>query len=240
MFDYVTNMLSTGITVPTVILWCVIAAGVYAKVGTNSSLFRILIVGFLVMSIPMIPKLLFSPLDVGDLKVSDAAAKEAKVLVVIANGSRTDAKVGYQDLSNTTARRLAHAEKISKEFSLPIIVSTTDKLEVDLVVDHYNDDVPVLAQVGGPTTRQHLSEIRDTLLDAGFYEVIVLTAGSHAYRTKLVLENMGFTVPQVIVGEKDGDIDGWDLIPSFRGYLYWQLVLKEYWALGWYLVKGIL
>jgi len=240
VFAYVTEALSTGITLPTVILWLVIATGVYAKTRASSQLFRILVTVFLVMSVPIIPKLLFKPLDIGSLSVSEVAARDAQVIVIITSGSRSNFDVGYQDISNATEQRMAHAEKIAREFDLPMIASTTDKVEADLIADRYNKDVPVLVRVGGERTRDHISQISDILRKVEFSKAILVTTGSHAYRTKVVLEAKGFSISEVIVGEKDGDVSEGDLVPSFRGYLYWQIVLKEYWALGYYYLSGTL
>ncbi|MBE7636320.1 hypothetical protein GUA87_05650 [Sneathiella sp. P13V-1] len=240
MFEYVTSTLSASLNVPSIMLLCVIAAGAYALVGANSRFFRILCTAFLVMSIPLIPKILFMPIDIGVLKVGNSAVQKAEVIVVITNGSSSDPDIGYQDLTNATGRRMAHAIKIAKELDLPMIASTTDKQEADIIASRYNKDVPVLVRIGGTRTRDHISQINDTLLKVEFSNVILITTGSHAFRTKTALEAKGFSVSQVIVGEKDGELNGIDLLPSFRGFLYWQIVLKEYWALGWYYFKGIL
>ena len=238
MFGYITEFLGSGFNLPTVLLWVTTLLGLLAIFGRFRNLFRISLILFLVMSLPAIPKWLFSPLDIGALDVSADELAVIDALVVITNGVRLDQDSYYTALSNSSEIRLSRALKVAASDNIPLFVSITDEQERERVRDFVGGSVPLSLIGPSRTTREHMSVIAAALGPMGVRSIILFTTGSHAYRQKMSLQSKGLLVPTVRVGVKDSLIESSDFVPSFKGYFYWQLMLKEYWALLIYKITG--
>ncbi len=234
MFSYAMEYLSDGFNLPSVLLAALVITGLLLITGRFHRLFRVLLVCFLLMSFPAVPKWLFTPLDIGVHNVDFSALDDVDAFVVLTDGVRTERASDYSALSNSTEIRLSHALNLARYDQIPLFVSITDEAEQELVKEFVGEEAPLIVFGPSATTRAHITNVIETARPLGVNSVVLFTTGSHAYRQRALLQSNGLEVLHVRVGVKDGSIDFRDFLPSFKGYLYWQLMLKEYWALIYY------
>jgi uncharacterized SAM-binding protein YcdF (DUF218 family) len=175
----------------------------------------------------------------------DELRGELDAIAVVANGGQVDFMTRERTLSHESRSRFRRAQKLARDLNIPIIISGSDgdnnnQGEAELLTALASEQDTLLIGNNAHTTNEHAAFIASVAAENNLTRIGVFTTGLHAFRTRTSLQARGVDVPIVMVRVNDSLIRMrlMDWLPSFRGFYYWKIGLKEYIGLLHYWRKG--
>ncbi|WP_169544159.1 YdcF family protein [Sneathiella aquimaris] len=252
MMDYVLTFLVDGLSLPGLVLIALpFAFFDWLSLGRRKFLFYTLGC-FILMSLPVTGKALLWPLEIGVLysEIPDGEAPAGiQAIAVISNGTETDRQIGAEAIAPTSYFRFLKAASLARQSGVPLLVSgtarngdgkTTDIEYIQTVAQQQFQDVEIKYQGGARSTTDHVTHLVKMSGEVGASKILLLTTGHHALRSRALLRAHKIAPDPVVVGVRHASFLPTDLLPSFEGFYFWKLALKEYVGLMKYWLDGVL
>lgn len=196
----------------------------------------------LLASIPVTSDLLRAPL-VGARSFEAGTMRPAATIVVPTGGIYDDGN-GTWRATQQSVRRAVAAQRLQKQLALPLVVAGGAPLadqpaESVVVARELNLSGDVVLEQTARNSDETGAALSALIPDVRRC-VILVTSSLHVARMSAVLRHHGFEVLVFPVGSyaDPNRITPLDFLPQYRGFNQTRTALREYIAIGWYLLSG--
>ncbi len=223
------------------VLWIIFLAFILFKNHIRRLIIYICLAVLFLSSFQLIPELLKIPLSAGatNLLIDD----KASAVIVLTGGIYFD---GYKNWypSPESLRRTAKGKYLSKEFDLPLIlmggrVESDTPSEAGVIKKVLLLENTIIEDRSKNTAEaaENLKHILNVYAIPSDLPLILCTSKVHFFRAAWSFRSLGYKIISPIAKEKFKLSTSY-FIPSYKGIVSLNAVIKEYVAIVWYIFKG--